>query len=485
MGTSLKEIAESVIDVHNQQRLEADKARFLIYNGKVRDVVEQAIRKEFQKPETVSQLIQRIVPLNITQKIIQKLAGVYQQKPVRRPIDQNEADQILINLYEDSFQINQKMKFANRWFKLFKHCALEPFVDRDGIPRMRALASPMYTPFSDDPIQPERMTAFVKHIKMDTHDVHQMRLEVWTDEEFYIVDGAGNIVLEEMRALDNLEGVNPFGVIPFTYISEADDGNLIPISDDDLVNMQITINLLLTDLAFASKFQLWSIIAVRGAENQNISMNPNSILSLPEGSQIDVIKPELDVNEALAMIEALIGLLLTTKNLSVGNVAVKLEGGANAASGVAKMLDSAETTEDRKDQQEFFRQGEKRFWDKFAHKLLPTYVRQQVLNPEYVQAFTNDFELSIRYADPKPFIGDKDTVDLEIKKLDNKLTTQEMALQVIHPDKDSEEVERLLNDINQDSAQKMARLQEALAGGSNVELQEDPSGDQGNREGAS
>ena len=473
-----KETIEQVTSFENKQRVEDDNERFMIYNGRIRDAVKRAITKEFQLPETVQQLVGRIIPINITQKIINKLASVYNQAPVRTPKDKDLNDQELINLYQESFMIDQKMKFANRWFKLHKHTVIEPFVDHLGVPRMRALASQMYTPFSDDPLQPERMTMLVKHAKISTTSPKDSRFHIWTDEMFVIVDGEGSPLLNEMVALNNPEGVNPFGVIPQTYIAEADDGNLIPISDDDLISMSIAIPLLLTDLAFASKYQLWSILAIIGAEAENVTFNPNTVMSIPMGASLEVIKPELDVDKALRTIEALVGLLLTTKNLSVSDVSLSLEGGKEA-SGVAKMIDNAETTEDRKDQQAFFANGEKTFWDKYARNILPVWVESKQLHQDYVGKFSEEFELSIRFADPKPFIGDKDTVDLEVVKKDNNLTTDKMALQAIHPDKDEEEIQALLDEIGKANQEKVEAARKAMAEKPEEEDKEEEDGEDG------
>ena len=123
------------------------------------------------------------------------------------------------------------MKFANRNFKNMKHTVLDPFIDYKGVPRMRSLPSHTYTVMSDDPIQPDRVTQFVKHVYLDKEDPSKTRFHVWTDEEFKIIDGSGNIVIDEMRQLGNEDMINPFGVIPQTFIAESDDGNLIPISD--------------------------------------------------------------------------------------------------------------------------------------------------------------------------------------------------------------------------------------------------------------
>jgi len=266
MSLTLKDISEIVQSTDNINRVKDDKARFDAYNGKIRELIKRSIQNEFQKPETVTELINRIVTINISQPIVNKRAGVYREPALRTPVDMNDADQDLIDLYSGSLRSDQKMKMANRYFKLHKHSSLEPYLDRDGIPRMRILTSQNYTPISDDPVEPERPTHFVKHLFTDTNDVKKRRFSVWSDDEFFIINGEGEVVMDEMRAVDNVEGVNPFGKIPFTYIPDSDDGNLIPISDDDLLRMQIIIPLLLTDVAFASKYNLWSVIALIGAQ---------------------------------------------------------------------------------------------------------------------------------------------------------------------------------------------------------------------------
>jgi hypothetical protein len=461
MAFTLKETMDIVKSADNLKRIDEDFVRYKMYNGQVRDVIKAAIRKEFERVETINELEKRIIPINLMQKIINKLAAVYQQPATRKSKDKNVSDDELIVLYEESFRINQKMKFANRNFKNFKHTVLEPFLDRDGIPRIRSLPSHTYTPMSDDPVQPERLTQLVKHVRVNRTDPKRSRFQVWTDEEFFIVNGEGTVVADEMAALNNLEGVNPFGVIPFTYIAENDDGNLIPISDDDLVSMAVAIPLLLSDLSFASKYQLWSILALIGVDDQKITFNPSSVINLPPGADVKVIKPEVDVEKALAMVEQLVGMLLTTKNLSVGDVTGNLST-SRIQSGIASLLDKAETTEDRKDQEEFFRDGEKEFWGKFAHKVLPVWVTQKKIAPEFVGSFTKEFELSIRFADPKPFVGDKDRVELEDMKIQSGFTTHEMALQTVHPDKDGDQIKALQEEIEKEKKQRVEEAQRAM-----------------------
>ena len=450
MALTPREAIEEVRSGSNTKRIKEDKLRFNVFQGQLRDEIIGFLRSEFLKPETIEAMSHRVVPINIVQKIINKLAMVYREAPIRMPVDGNENDQMMIDLYTNSFNLNEKMKWANRYFKLQKNTALEPFLDRNGVPRLRALPSQSFTPVSDDPIQPDRPTGIVKHVRSDASlDAKKMRFHYWTDENFWILDGEGNVVGGEMVSIDNPEGVNPFGKIPFVYIPESDDGNLIPISDDDLISMQFVICALLSDLTFASKYQAWSIYTITGAnEDQNIGLNPNSVVSLPEGASLDVVKAQIDIESMLSQVEAQVGMLLTTKNLSVGDITGQVSA-SNAASGVAKMIDRSETTEDRMDQEAFFINGEKELWDLWAHHMLPVYVASGRMNPEYQGQFTNEFELSIEFADQKPVVSDKELIELEIMKLDNGLTTKKRALQNLLKDKSEEEIDMLIEEIEE------------------------------------
>lgn len=457
-----QEIIEYIKSKENQVRLMGDHDRFQVYNGKLKEVIKKAISTEFARPETISELVNRIIPINITQKIINKLSMVYMSAPRREALDQNPMDNELIDLYSGPLKINMNGKIANRYYKLFKHAVWEPYLDSDGVPRIRTLPSHTYTPISTDPREPHKPTIFVKHL-YNHKDPLVERFAIWTNETFKIVNGNGDYCYEEMQKLDNPEGVNPFGVIPVVYISEPDDLCLIPISDDDLICMQVAICLLLTDLAFASKYQLWSIFVLTGADGSaKLELNPNSIIQLPEGADFKTVKPDTDIDKALNYIESLISLLLTTKNLSVGDISgsVKAEG----ASGVAKMIDRAETTEDRKDQQAIFIDAEKQLWELFSHKMLPHWVQTGQINPDYVGKFSEDFEVAIKFPDPKPYIGDAEIVDVEKAKLDAGLTTKMMALKAVHPDLEGEQIIALVEELHKEEKERIQLAERSLSG---------------------
>lgn len=458
----IKEAIDNLESPENEKRLSDDSDRFVMYQGQLKQITKKAIAREFENPETVEQLIGRIVPINIMQKIINKLAQIYRQAPIRRPMDMDEDDQELMDLLIPALKLNMNGKMANRFYKLHKHTVWEPFVDDLGVPRLRTLPSQTYTPMVFNAKDKSKPDLFIKHLFTGTADKKSQRFSVWTDESFAIIDGAGSIVLEEMQKLNNTELVNPFGRIPFVYISENDDGRLVPIPDDDLITMQIVISLILTDLAFASKYQLWSILAIENGDGKtNIQMNPNSIVNLPIGSTIKQIKPSTDIDMGLEYVEALVGMILTTKNLSVGDITGQMSA-SNAASGVAKMIDRSESTEDREDQEAVFIDAEKNLWDLIAHHMYPVWMDSNKLSPEYMGRFNDDFEASIIFKDPKPMLGDKELVEVQKFKIDNGFTTMKRALAEVHPELNDTQIDALILEIRKEKVENLKFFQDNI-----------------------
>lgn len=455
---SPKELADYIYTTSNTDRINADLTRYEIYNGKLRGTIEKAIRNEFILQDTVKELINRVIPINITQKIINKLGAVYLSQPLREPASLDEIDQASINTLEQTMELNTRMKFLNRMFKLSKMAAVEPYLNDQGIPALRILPSHTFTPYSQSQIEPEKPTHMIKHVAF-TGDKDKDRHIVWSETEHYMMTGEGIVIPNPL----NPDNANPYGAIPIIYIKDGFD-RLIPLQDDDLISMQIAICLLLTDLAFATKYQAWSLIYLIGAKSEKLSFNPNSVISLdflPDGQEpkIGAIKPTVDIDAMLREVEALVGLLLSTKNLSVGSVSLKLEGGS-AASGVSKILDQAESTEDKQDQLQYFSDFEKQLFDVLAKNVIPYWNENNLVNPKVVLEFSPDFELSISYPDQKPAITEKETVEIEKAKVEAHFTSQRSAIAAVNPELDSDQIDALIEEIKQDQIRELEIMNE-------------------------
>lgn len=70
-----------------KNRREEDFLRWIMFNGDIKTIVRQRILREFKKDATIEELIHRLTPINVLQKIITKLSQVYNEAPIRRAAD--------------------------------------------------------------------------------------------------------------------------------------------------------------------------------------------------------------------------------------------------------------------------------------------------------------------------------------------------------------------------------------------------------------
>ena len=459
-----KEILDLIIDdIKSPQRKDMrmqDYKKWLMLNGKTHEIIKEAIQKEFKKPETVEELSARLVPINILQKIITKLAGVYVEAPARYTLDKNTSDEELLEEYVDDMQLNIRMKEANKYFKLFKRNLMEVYVDETGYPQVRNLPKHCYEVYSFSKISPNKPDVVVKILK-EVSDMSKCRYAIWTNENHLIVNGKGEIISEEMAAMGNEGLINPYGKLPFIYINES-SLSVDPIQDDDLVRISITIPVILTDLCFAQKYMSWGIIYTIG-DVGDVPVNPNSVIPLnydQDGNkpEIGTIKPEVDTEKVLTLVKTLIAILLSTKNLSVGAIKFDLTT-QDVASGVAKMIDSAESVEDKKDQQSFFMQAEDELWDLIKENMIPYWRANNLLNDEFNREFSETFEVQVIYQEPKVMITDSEKVDLAKKRLEAGFSTLERELAFLYPSMTKDEIAELEIEIThekQDNLQMQA-----------------------------
>lgn len=443
-------IAEQVNSPERREARSEDLERYLMYNGKTNSIIKKAISKEFKKAETINELISRIVPINIIQKIINKLATIYTEAPVRRVKDGNERDSEYLEQYVEGLNFNQRQKEANRYFKLFKRNLKELYVDEDGTPSCRNLPRHSYEVFSFSPMSPNKPDVICKIIK-DDKDYKQQVLGLWSNESFLIVNGKGEINTDKMTSLNNLDGVNPYGVMPFIYINESSD-TVDPLTDDDLLKIAITIPVILTDLLFACKYQCWSIIYTIG-DVGDLPSNPNSVIPLNFGEngekpEIGQIKPEVDIDKIVGLVTTILSMLLSTKNLKA--TAISPKGVDQAISGISKMLDEAESIEDKKDQQAFFERDEEHTWDLLANKLIPVWKKQNILSEEYNVEFSSAFDVEVIFRSPDVLLSDKEKVENSSMRLKNGFSTLRRELSILYPNMTREEILELEMEIKKE-----------------------------------
>lgn len=447
----LIEVAAMVNEPWRRQARIEDHKRFMMFHGSTEAIIKEAIAREYTKPETIDELCGRLIPINFTNKIVTKLAGVYTQAPVRQTLDSSVSDTELMDTYVEKMCLNMRMKEANRYFKLFKRNLMEIYVDEFGYPYVRNLPRHTYEVFSFKSLTPNRPDVVVKILRDDKTTDNQV-FSVWSDESHFVIDGRGQVKSESMLGMNNPDGLNPYGKLPFVYINES-SYSCDPIPDDDLMRMSIALPIILTDISWATKYMSNSILYTVGFEG-TIPSAPNSVFNMPfgpDGQQpsLNQIKPEVDTDKVISMVQTLVALLLSTKSLAVSTVQTQLNAG-NAASGIAKMLDNAESVEDKKDQQEYFEKAEKELWKLLRDNLIPAWRTQNKLDADLNKQFSPNFDVDVFFMEPKVMITESEQIDISKKRLDAGFSTLEMELKAIYPQKSNEQILELVDAINEE-----------------------------------
>lgn len=456
-GKMLADYAEIFNSNERQKRRKLFYDMHLMYSGGGRPLIEAKIRQEFKESDAVTELSGRLVTLNIMKKVIDKSAGVYVEAPSRVVVDENASDTELLEMYEDATRINMAQKESNRHIKMFKRCLKKFYADEKGRPRILVKPAHSYEVFNlgnQDPVSPDMIIELIQ----EATDPKDQVLHWWSDESFWITDGKGQVKMEDMAGLMNA-GINPVGSLPFEYLVDSSN-ELDPIVEDDLLHLCISIPIVITDLFFALKYQCWSIIYTVNAEGQNISMNPASVLNLKSDPGTDVkigqIKPEVDSDKVIKLVEFVINLMLSSKGLSTGTLATG-QSPADTVSGVSKMMDNAEVVSDKKDQQDLFLVDETNVWEKLSQKMIPFWRSKRLLNFKFNRQFSEAFVVAVVFKEPKALLSEKERTEINILKMEKGIKTRKSVIQDDNPDWTDDQVDEYIQEIDEESAAKQEK----------------------------
>lgn len=450
-----KDIVEHILDdlgsPETKHQLQHDTKLFNIYEGDLLTYVDKLLQSSLSS-QAYYNIKDRISPINILKRVIDKLSAIYTPGPVRRlvPAD-NLANAELFEFYEQNMQINQKGIQANEFFNMYKSCLWYPYV-ADGIPRLQIIPNHKFKVYGLDrnkPLDPTHVVLFMGWYKNKKNEDKQIYY-VWSDDNFVIVDEDGLIMQDKMAEFNNAEGINPFGKLPFVYTNRSQ--NLItPKPDSDTLCMTTLVPVLFSDLNYASKFSAFSLLYGIDLDMDNIKFSPDTILNLksdPEAEKqpsLDLIKPQADITNTIELIMTQVDLWLRTRNIKPGTI-----GKANAnASGIAKILDEMDVYEERLKQIDFFEDAEAKLWDLISNYLHPYWARTGQVQD--TRAFTPDFKVDTIFSQPVRRMDPLEQLDVIDKRLSLGLITKRMALQELYPTKTDEEIEQHLEQLQQES----------------------------------
>lgn len=445
---------ESLHDYVSSQKqvIQHNTDLFDIYEGDLLKFVLEELKQQISI-ESFNLATKRIPPINILSKLTDKLSQIYQQSPTRSVIGGTEKDDQLLTFYQKSMDLNSKMNSGNENYNLYKNTLLQPYIFK-GTPRLRSIPSNCFTVFSDSQIDPNVPTGVMTFHRAKSKEGKTIPVYyVYTDEEFLIFDDEKNIRTDLMAQFEN-DGKNIFKKIPFVYVNQSKN-LLIPKIDSDIKKMVVLLPVMLADLNFAVMMQAFSIIYGIDIDNEGIKMSPNAFWKFKSDPtndktpQIGVLKPSVDIEATLNLIQAEVGLWLETKGLKASSVG-KLTAD-NYASGISKMIDNVDTSEERQKQVAVFQNAESELWDLIINHMHPVWRSKQVI--ETSLDFTKGVSIQTNFCPQLPIIDRGKVVEDLDKEVKAGFISRQRAIQKLNPSFSQQELDELMAEIEDEAGQ--------------------------------
>lgn len=449
-------------------------SEFLCHNRKLYEVYEGDLLTQLLQDlscqlsaRNFEQIKFRAAPINISKRVVDKLSKIYAKPPQRviEGLDGQDAKKEIVGEIIDEMRPNVIGSVANEYFNLYKGSALEPYLAKDGDPSLRAIPYDRFFVMGTNRVDPLEVTHFVKIMgcyqkEVGRTDSNQTTttyrsvdlLYVFTDTEFMIIDADGDQKIDMMTEAGNPGGVNPYGRIPFVYLNRSLN-QITPMADTDMLAMTKVVPIILSDLNFAAMYQCFSIIYGIDIDSSNIVMSPNAFwnfVSDPKSDKtpsVGTLTPTANIDQILGLVKTELSMWLESRGIKPGAIGDLTP--QNAASGLAKMIDEMDTSEDRQKQVPYFESAEEDLWDLYFNHMHPVF--QKAENYVYRAIDLPEISVDVKFPEQR---GDKDPatlLDSIQRRMQLRLMTREMALKELNPDSTQEQIDKILAEIEADT----------------------------------
>jgi hypothetical protein len=370
-------------EIHNAVLSKRD---YLAHQFQLLDIFEgnlsRYVDKELENQLSMQAYLQakhRSSPINILPKVIDKLTNIYQTTVVRRVQDGTESQHEMLDWFQTEMSTNSVMNNSNELFNLCRSSLVYPYTYK-GMPRIRAILNDRFVVCSSDPMNPEIPTDVIL-IAGQTDGVTVYWY--WNATEFYITDSEGKRRLDLMSQLGNVDGINPIGRLPFVYVNESKH-RLTPPPDMDTLKIVKLLPVMLSDLNLAALFQSFSIVYGIDLDDTDLKFSPNAFWRLKSDAtsdkkpEIGTIKPTVDFDQVLRLVESQLSIWLETKGIKASTVGTLTTD--NAASGISKLIDNMDTFEARQKQVTVYTSAEKDLWNLVLNYMAPYWASTGMLS---------------------------------------------------------------------------------------------------------
>lgn len=487
------QIIEAITSEENVARKNAHLKSHECYKDKTKKWVIEALSKEFSL-ETVIQMKNRASNISILKKVVQKLAKAY-LAGVKRT-GESEGDTQAIEAMAESINLNTQMKKVDRMVHLHRNAILLVVPERlpDGKFNLSSKVVPPHlydvVPRAENPELPLCLvlTDFVERNQgtpirsltadgvatsgLDLHDGDRNESVIaesaddrgsdnrefifWTNSYHFTTNEKGEII----KGGGSEGGTdNPVKTIPAVFFSDDQDGSFWAEGGNDLTDGAILINVLATDLYAIANAQGWGQPVISGefkeAEFKG-GLHRALFLKAEGGTTVEPkfyyasSNPPLD--QHMKMIEMATALYLSTNNLSPTNVAGRLDA-LSFPSGIAKMVEDAQSTEPVEEKQRYYKEKEPEIFDILSRWQM-VLSENKSLAPRFQEIPTlTSTRVTTEFMQTKQIITEKEKLEnLKLRK-ELGLSTLKDLVQRDNPDLSDEDAQARVDELKKEKAE--------------------------------
>ena len=445
--------------------IEHNKNLLCILEGDLMRFIKDHLAREL-KEQSLKDALPRIAPINFFKRIISKLSKIYQQSVQRRIVDGNERDDKLLEMYLQAMQMDCNMNVGNEYFNAFKTNLNQLFLNGDfdngmGMPALRPIPNSMFYVYSTDMIDTTNPTHIIvpwgkerKHCGPRDDDFKMVdAFKVYTKDEISIIDADGEIKPDPVTM-----GINPFGLDQFMYVNGSNNF-LNPPVDSDSFQMSVLLPVLISDLNYAVKYMAFSIVYGIDVDDANMVRSPNSFWALksdptqPENKpSIGQIKPQIDIQASMQLIISELSMWLNSRNIRPGSVSdVSAE---NMVSGISKLVDEMDTSDERKKQVERYAAAEEHFWNGktgnsgVLHNIHPKWVANGTIHPSMRYMFSPNARVEISFPEQLPAMRRGQMITDLINEMNAGFVSRRTAMAKLNPEWTDARIEEEIEEID-------------------------------------
>ena len=423
-----------------------------IYEGNLLPYIEELMCETLDN-KYYSQIKHRILPINFTQKIVDKLAKSYSDSPLRMCDDQE-----FVDFYVEKGAIDSAMMLGEEYSYLNRGYALKPKITNAGKIKIDTIPYDKFLVIADDASDKTMPTVFVEFMGETERSIvdEQGRAQVlnldwyvaYTDKEIIAFDAQGTQMPEITEKINH---TNPIGAIPFVYGNRS-VSNIVPKQDTDFLKLSKILPLMLSDINGAIMFQCFTLIYGIDVEFKDAKLNPNAIWELEskkgtdKTGSIGTLQPTVDSDKAMDFFKNILAMWLDSKGIDAGSVTSM--DSSNIASGLSKAMDEMDTTEARKKSITYLQNEEKELFVLLA-KLNNYWVKiPEAKNLKLKTVNIEKIEESITIEFKEPMIKLDYTTEIgnSVTMLQNGLSYREKEIKRLHPYASEEEINQIFNE---------------------------------------